>query len=149
MQETRVYLSARFEDGAVLRTVRDDLVRAGCRVTSRWLDTESSTPATALAHEADAATRLAAIACQDIEDIRAADVVVVFNPREAGEVGRGGRHVETGYALALGKVVVIVGVRTNVFHWMPHVTVVDDWGALMEVLDLPSAERDDAGRFTV
>lgn len=134
MHRTSVYLSSQFEDGPVLRKVRDDLVTTGYRVTSRWLDAESSTPATALAHEDDAPARLAAIARQDIEDIQAADVVVVFNPRETCNVGRGGRHVETGYALALGKKVVIVGVRANVFHWMPHVTVVDDWGELMAAI---------------
>jgi len=134
MNRPSVYLSSQFEDGPVLRKVRDDLVRTGCHVTSRWLDAESSTPATAHAHEDDAAATLAAIACQDIEDIQAADVVVVFNPHEACNIGRGGRHVETGYALALGKKVVIVGARANVFHWMPQVTVVDDWCDLMEAL---------------
>lgn len=131
MDVRSVYLSGQFEDGPVLRQVRDDLVGAGVRVTSRWLDVESSTPATASAHEAGAAARLAAIAYQDFEDIRAADVVVVFNPREACNTGRGGRHVETGYALALRKHVIIVGARGNVFHWMPEVVLVEDWRDLV------------------
>lgn len=134
MTATSLYLSGQFEDGPVLRKVRDDLVRAGFRVTSRWLNGASSTPATASAHQEGAAARLAAIAYQDIEDIEAADVVVVFNPREACNTGRGGRHVETGYALALRKRVIVVGARGNVFHWMPEVTVVDDWGDLIVAL---------------
>lgn len=134
MNGTSVYLSGQFEDGPVLRNVREDLIRAGCRVTSRWLNGDSSTPATARADEEGAAARLAAIAYQDIEDIRAADVVVVFNPQAACNVGRGGRHVETGYALAAGKKVVVVGARGNVFHWMLEVTLVDDWSGLLDVL---------------
>ena len=135
-----VYLSGQFEDGPVLRKVRDDLVRTGFRVSSRWLDDESSVPATAGAHREGAAARLAAIAHQDIQDIHAADVVVVFNPPEARNVGRGGRHVETGYALALGKKVIIVGARGNVFHWLPEITVVDDWSGLRNCLDLQPAK---------
>jgi hypothetical protein len=134
MNATRVYLSGQFEDAPVLRTVRDELIRAGCRVTSRWLNGDSSTPATAHAGEEGAAARLAAIAYQDFEDIRGADVVVVFNPPAACNAGRGGRHVETGYALALGKKVVVVGARGNVFHWMPEVTVVEEWAGLLTIL---------------
>lgn len=125
-----IYLSGQFEDAAVLRQARERLVAAGCRVTSRWLDAASSTPATALAGDDGAAERLAAIAGQDLEDIHAADVVVVFNPAESCGIGRGGRHVETGYALALGKPLAVVGARENVFHWLPEITVVADWPAL-------------------
>ena len=134
MKMTGIYLSGQFEDGPVLRNVRDDLVRMGLRVTSRWLDGPSFIPATASAHEAGAAVRLAAIAHQDLEDIQACDVIVVFNPEEACNVGRGGRHVETGYALALGKKVIVVGARGNVFHWLQEVTVVEGWRQLVDVL---------------
>lgn len=130
----RVYLSGQFEDGPALRRQRHDLLSSGIHVTSRWLDAESFVPATASADEAGAPARLASIASQDIEDIHSADVVVVFNPREASSIGRGGRHVETGYALALGKQVIVVGVRSNVFHWLPEVTVIDDWDRLLEAL---------------
>lgn len=131
METRSVYLSGQFEDRPVLRNVRDALVQIGLRVTSRWLDGESSIPATAFAHEAGSAARLATIAYQDVEDIRAADVVVVFNPPDACNVGRGGRHVETGYALALRRRVVLVGTRGNVFHWMPEVAVLEDWSELV------------------
>lgn len=129
-----VYLSGQFEDAPELRRVRDALESAGVRVTSRWLATLSSTPATARAHEVGAGSRLAAIARQDMEDIEACDVVVVFNPESARSTGRGGRHVETGYALALRKQVIIVGVRGNVFHWLPEITVAENWRELIDVL---------------
>ncbi|MBA3949780.1 MAG: hypothetical protein H0X44_07535 [Acidobacteria bacterium] len=134
IESMSVYLSGQFEDGPALLHVRDDLLRAGYRVTSRWLNSGFATPATSLAGQPGAAGKLAAIAHQDIEDIMAADVLVVFNPPEACAIGRGGRHVETGYALALGKKVIVVGARGNVFHWMPEVTVVSGWDDLLELL---------------
>ena len=132
---TKIYLSGQFEDGLALSDVRRELMSAGYAVTSSWLDSAASAPETSRAADADAAVRLAAIARQDMQDIVAADVVVVFNPPEACHVGRGGRHVETGYALALGKRVVVVGARGNVFHWLPEVTVLADWSELSVLLD--------------
>lgn len=131
----RVYLSGQFEDGPVLQHVRSSLIDSGLRVTSRWLDAESFVPATDSADADGAAARLAAIASQDFADIEAADVVVVFNPRESCNAGRGGRHVETGYALALGKAVIVVGARGNVFHWLPEVLIVEDFGDLIGAID--------------
>lgn len=130
-----IYLSGQFEDRSALDAVRQDLVSAGYPVTSRWLDAPSSVPATALAADEGAAARLSDIARQDFADIVTATVVVVYNPPEACGIGRGGRHVETGYALALGKPVAVVGARGNVFHWLPEVTLVADWPALRAWLE--------------
>lgn len=129
-----IYLSGQFEDAPVLREARRRLTALGYRITSRWLDAPSSVPATSLADQEGAAGRLAIIARQDFEDIAAADAVVVFNPAESCGIGRGGRHVETGYALALGKPVAIVGARGNVFHWLPEIAVVPDWSMLPDWL---------------
>ena len=129
-----VYLSGQFEDGTALCEVRRQLQAAGHSVTSRWLDAAAAGPATAQASANEADPRLADIARQDFEDIERADIVVVFNPAEACSIGRGGRHVETGYALARGKRVVLVGARGNVFHWLPEITVLRDWPALLELL---------------
>ncbi|HXG86986.1 MAG TPA: hypothetical protein VNJ02_01515 [Vicinamibacterales bacterium] len=132
---TRIYLSGQFEDGLALCEVRQALVAAGYVITSRWLDAATAGPATARVHEDGAAARLAEIARHDLEDIADANLVVVFNPPQAATVGRGGRHVETGYALALHKRVIVVGVRGNVFHWLPDVSVVSDWPGLRALLD--------------
>lgn len=125
-----LYLSAQFEDAHVLREARARLTALGYTVTSRWLDAGTSVPATARTDDAGAGARLAAIAAQDLDDIRAADIVVVYNPPEACAVGRGGRHVETGFALALDRPIVVVGARGNVFHWLPVITLVRDWTEL-------------------
>ena len=55
------------------------------------------------------------------EDVTSADVVVSFTEAPRSSASRGGRHVEYGIALGLGKRVLVVGYRENIFHWLPHV----------------------------
>jgi nucleoside 2-deoxyribosyltransferase len=61
---------------------------------------------------------------QDLAEVDSADYLIMFSssycqftlhlPLE--ETISGGRHIETGYALAKGKPVVVVGTAENVFH---------------------------------
>src|SRR5665213_593494 len=74
----------------------------GHHVTSRWL------------RQLDDEGPIAAV--DDLADVTSADLLLALNPEEWRKSGTGGRHVELGYALALGKQIVLVGVRTNVFH---------------------------------
>jgi nucleoside 2-deoxyribosyltransferase len=77
-------------------------------ITSRWVlgtDPLLDTPA-----EEDKP----AIAEQNLEDLRDCDLALVFT----GEYhSRGGHHLECGYALGMGKQVVIIGPRQSVFHF--------------------------------
>jgi hypothetical protein len=41
--------------------------------------------------------------------------------------GKGGRHVEYGLALGLGKRLIICGPRENIFHTLPQVEHYPDW----------------------
>ncbi len=60
----------------------------------------------------------------DKADIKRADVVVVFTIDPLGPpMPRGGRHWETGFAYALGKEIVLVGPRENIFSYLPEVKV--------------------------
>lgn len=115
-----VYLAARFEMREALGAWRDLFRTHGIDVTSRWIGGDHDTPR---AGEAEDAARRR-FAEEDLDDIRVADCVVLLNPREHHRSGRGGRHVEVGYALALGKPIIIVGERENVFHWCTGVSVV-------------------------
>lgn len=59
---------------------------------------------------------------EDLEDLLQADCVIVFTDEQAPS--RGGHHVETGLAIAMhryGRRLLVVGPRTNVFHWLPRV----------------------------
>ena len=61
-------------------------------------------------------------------------MLVALNPDAWADRGTGGRHVEFGYALALGKALIVVGVRSHVFHELDAVTVVPDVAALVAQL---------------
>lgn len=107
-----IYIAAPYpmRDGAI-RIMRL-FERSGIAVTSRWLKAPDE-----LCDEH---------ARKDLEDVAAADVLFAWNPEGWEEKGTGGRHVEFGYALALGIPIVLAGERSNIFHHLSHVAVVDD-----------------------
>lgn len=67
-----------------------------------------------------------ATATMDLSDVARADVLVAINPVAWADQGTGGRHVELGFALGLQKPIVLLGVRSNIFHHLNLVRVVDD-----------------------
>lgn len=109
----RVYIAAPYplRDFAVV--FMHNLEAAGIAVTSRWL-------------KVDSPEETAAYAQEDLDDVEAADVLLVINPVGWENLGTGGRHVELGYALRMKKPIVVFGVRSNVFHQLPLVTVIDE-----------------------
>lgn len=131
MTTLSVYLCARFQDAATMREWAAALAVENIVTTSRWITgahDEGAGPA-------DDET-LRRFASEDLEDLRAADALVAWNPRWVHRSGRGGRHVELGYALAIGKPVILVGERENVFHWLDAVA----WVPVPDAL--PQAIRD-------
>lgn len=128
----RVYLAAPYAARDRVRLYRDELTRLGVKVTSSWLheshDINDGTIGAATALDDDTVSKHAV---QDFDDIRYSDLLVLFTEK-AVDVDRstGGRHVETGYALALGKPIIVVGEPENVFHRIRgghSVTVISDW----------------------
>ena len=121
----KVYLAARYSRHPEMRDVRADLEKHGWSVTSRWINggheltKEGST-------EAHAAERVR-YAQEDTADLLAADIVISFTEEPRKTTTRGGRHVEFGMALALGKAVYVVGHRENVFHTLPQVRFFPAW----------------------
>jgi hypothetical protein len=61
---------------------------------------------------------------KDEEDVRACDALI-FRSEPDGSRVAGGKHVETGIAIGLGKPVYAIGPRENIFHWHPLVTMFD------------------------
>ena len=76
-------------------------------VTSSWLFIKAE-------NEAHTARQAEAYALQDLRDIDAADILILFNP--PGEKQTPGRNIEFGYALARGKQIWICGQRLGVFQ---------------------------------
>ena len=108
-----VYLAARFSKQAEMRTHRDAFLQEKINVTSTWLDQH---PNGELGDDPIVDSRNA---IRDLVDVRIADGLVFFS--EAQLARRGGRHVEFGYALALGKPIYVVGNKENIFHYTPGI----------------------------
>ena len=142
----KIYLAARYSMHPEMQGVRDVLTVFGHEITSRWIDLhggdqlESTTSAQLNSHP----EAVAEFGLHDIEDIEAADTVISFT---AGGGGKGGRHVEFGYGLALMKRMIIVGPRENVFHTLPCVKHYPDWPRLAAALAPMSAHGVDFRTF--
>lgn len=114
----KVYLAARFARGREMQVYRERLARLGIETTSRWInavsfDGEEGAGAAEIMMNPEV---YADFARADLQDVEACDTLIMFT----GGV-RGGRHTEFGYALALGRSLVIIGEREHVFHALPHV----------------------------
>lgn len=123
---TVYYLASRYSRYAEMQGVRDTLEVFGHKVTSRWIDLHGGTQERSYTVEElnNGAEQCAELAIHDYEDIQAADAVASFT---CGSGGKGGRHVEFGMAVALGKRLIVVGPREHVFHTLPQVEWYPNW----------------------
>ncbi len=120
----KIYLAARYSRREELCGYRDQLQTVGDKITSRWLNGNHQVDDRGLSAQACEAERIR-FACEDWEDLLAADVCINFTEKPRTELTRGGRHVEFGAALALKKACIVVGHRENVFHCLPWVHFVE------------------------
>lgn len=129
----RIYLAGRYSDKELITERATDLARAGHKIVSRWI-AEPHPPQTQLS---DITTgELVAYANIDITDIHRCDTFLFFSVDPLVPTHRGGRHVEFGYALALGKRIVVFGPKENIFHYIPNeVMHYDRWDSLVAYLD--------------
>lgn len=105
----KVYIAGRYKLLKELAVEREKFLEAGIEVTSSWLDNKEE------------GMSFEDIAVLDLQDVHAADVLVLYTEPYGTAVPGGGRHVETGYALGLGMEVIVVGPLENIFHWHPRV----------------------------
>lgn len=75
----------------------------------------------------------------DLRDIRDCDYFVrlgddLSGPFISSGLATGGHHFETGFAFALGKVIVVVGGHQNIFDWFPTIVHVKDNAELKRLL---------------
>lgn len=134
----RVYLAAPYGARDDVRTYAAALTRAGFTVTSSWLDeTHDIAPGTVGAATALADDAVDAHAVADLADIADSDALVLFTANYVAKEGGGGRHVETGVAIARGLPVVVIGAPENVFHRLrTGVTAVPNFPRAVEHLTL-------------
>jgi hypothetical protein len=125
----RVYLASRYRDFPLMQQWREFLEDNNCTVTSRWINGDHEI--TENANDDKARSRFAV---EDVEDILSAQIFICRSDPSFFRSGRGGRHVELGIALACKKVIVLVGQRENVFHYLPQVSVVSTIEEVVEFL---------------
>lgn len=114
----KVYLAARYDRRDELRVYRDKLESLGVTVTSRWLDEQEPLDGN-MTHRPEDWYRHTAYV--DLEDVARASALIFFSEDPNIGIRRGGRHVEFGYAKALGKPIFCIGFKENVFHYTDRV----------------------------
>ena len=117
----KVYIAAPYPCRDEAIAIMHKLEAAGHEVTSRWLKSPDE-----LADEH---------ARKDLDDVARADVLLAINAEAWENKGTGGRHVEFGYAIALGLRLVLIGRRSNIFHYLSDVHVIaklEDFDALAQ-----------------
>ncbi len=127
------YIAAHARDHA--RLLMNELRRRGHQCTATWIDGDAKFESGG--HSDQERQQLAV---SDEHDVRRAVDGLILLSEAAGQNVPGGKHVETGIALALGYPLFVVGRRENIFHWHPRVKVFASSDALLNYL-----ERTDGG----
>jgi nucleoside 2-deoxyribosyltransferase len=135
----RAYIAAPYGARAQARRYSDELANAGITPTCTWVYGSRDLVAGTV-HAAPALTDRQAdeFAKGDLSEIDEADVLILLTDSaarvEAGGSSSGGRHLETGYALAKRKLVVVVGDVENIFHRSSMVLRTNTWGEAVTLL---------------
>jgi hypothetical protein len=154
----KVYIASMFADKDRIVTRNDDLTRLGITPTARW-PYETAPHTCTIKDFPDQYFRETAVF--DIEDILAADVLVLTVPNDKQMAdqpvranARGGRHFESGFMYGLvlhepWRELVILGPRENVFHFLdgqsvtakyPTIKQFDSWEQVLEYLNRKNLE---------
>lgn len=115
-----VYIASRFSRRHEANQLAHKLKAKGHVITSRWVlpETDHVLPAGMSAQAADHERRR--FAMEDCDDVRACDWMISLMEEPRSNT-RGGRHIEFGMALGLGKKLTIIGPRETVFHHLDEV----------------------------
>lgn len=141
----RIYLASRYSRREELCIYREQLQASGFDVQARWLNgghqlSNEGNPigdnGEKLVEEGgeEAAKLRAHFANDDWEDVTQADCVISWTEPPRSSANRGGRHVEFGIALAMGKRCIVIGYRENIFHWLPQVEFYETWGEALSAI---------------
>jgi len=105
------YLAGRFSRQANLRLLRDEIVQNGHRCVASWLDVKETEEGIkdGNGYIREQTRRFSRA---DLQDVEMCDMFILCDD---GYPSSGGRNVEFGYALALGKHIVRVGPASNIF----------------------------------
>jgi nucleoside 2-deoxyribosyltransferase len=122
----KIYVAAMFSKKDYVRDlVHPVLVEAGHQPTARWVDQHAQDKMS----ERDRGV-------MDLQDVARADVLVLLTNEFGTMYSGGGRMVEFGYALALGKHVFVVGSHEMIFCHLPQVMVCSSISVVVDQLNL-------------
>ncbi len=121
------YLAPRFSQREEMQGYKADLEARGHRVYGRWIDDPYPATEDFILRHAEIA---APLALEDLWEIAQAATFIAFT-EPPGASGRGGRHVELGYALARDKRVIVVGPHENIFHHLPGIRAYATWAEFL------------------
>jgi nucleoside 2-deoxyribosyltransferase len=126
-----VYIAARFSRRHEAHALGKELQSKGYRISCRWIRPgDSHVMPVGLSEQAEDSER-ARFAAEDMEDIYGCDWMISLTEQPRSN-GRGGRHVEFGVGLALGKVLTVIGPRETVFHHLPGIEHFNSIGEFLE-----------------
>ena len=141
----RIYLAGRFDRLDELNHYADELCQLGHIVDCRWLQgLHQLHPKPELVDAPNFDTPMEAMpfAKDDLEDVANSDLLILFSEHPDSHSKRGGRHVEFGIALALGKQIIVVGPRENIFHCLPQIRRFFTWNqCLIHIANHPSVKE--------
>jgi hypothetical protein len=120
--EMRAYLAASYRRKEQIRAAADYLESIGVEIISDW-HKEIYSP---IIDIRDLSYRTnQGVAVKDCKQVQQCDTLIFWSEDPNVQPPRGGRHVEFGIALALGKRIIIVGKRENIFHFLPQVNFIE------------------------
>jgi hypothetical protein len=117
-----IYIATKNQNAAVaLRRKLKEIFQDKIRFVSSWIDQESygNTPI----------CQKTVISKRCHEDVGECDLLI--NIADETNVP-GGKHVELGIALALGKQIVVLGRRENIFHYHPCILFFENENGMIE-----------------
>ena len=116
----KIYIAARFSNRHIANGLAHFMKRCGHTITSRWVLPNSDHVIPVGMSEQAADDERRRFAREDLYDLDHCDWCISLMEQPRGN-GRGGRHVEFGYALALNKRLFVIGPRETVFHNLDRV----------------------------
>lgn len=120
----KIYIAAPWKNKEEAKAAKKICEDAGLEVTSRWIelhgDKEKDDPTNIKYFEEEAT--------HDVQDVYRCDILILLNIQKSE-----GKAAETGMAMAWGKPVILVGERSNIFHYLP-VPKVSNLNAAIELI---------------
>ena len=127
----KFYIAAGFSRKNEMAEKAKQLQSMRIGVTSTW-PWEDASPQAGLAELGD--HHLIVNGSKDLREIEAADGVILFTQDPTIPFLRGGRMHEFGYAMGLGKRLIVCGPKENIFHYQHNVEVFATWEELLTQL---------------